>query len=216
MTRFRSAGFKARFVAVAAASVLLLAGCSGGGGDDDEDVFIGTVRITGTAFLPRSADPNARETDVTPVANTPFIVIDPSLGSDAAPVASGITDADGNYDVEVPSAEANAVIVQGPVRVSGLVNPITRRINKDFDSATDIACEAGVTSVFDGSVPGAQLNGSRIRYLEDAAEIILSKRFVDFTNPQDVSLAAIQARALTNDGADAPREEDYDNVSKIK
>ena len=213
MTCIRSSGFvQARLFAAAAVSLLLLAGCGGGGGGGDDD-FIGVARITGVAFLPRSAEASGRESDSTPVANAPFIVIDPSLGPDAAPVATGTTDAEGRYDVEVPEAEANAVIVSGPVRVSGLFNPKVRSIEKNFDSATDIACEAGVTSVFDGSVPGAQLNGSRIRYLEDAAEIILNKRFVNFKNASDVTLAAAQARALTNDGANPPDEADFDSVA---
>ena len=197
-----------------AASILAagFAGCSGGGGDDDE--FVGTLRLTGTAFWPRNTISVGREADTTPAANQPFIVLDMNLGADAAPVASGTTDADGNYDVEIPGTASAALIVNSTPRVSGLFTALRASFNKDFDSATDIGCEAGVTSVFTKAITASELNDTRIANFEAAAEIILNKRFVNFFDPADVTLAAAQARALTNDGADEPNEEDYVNVEE--
>ena len=195
-----------KLFAVAIAGLTVAAVGCGGGGDDDDDIFTGRARITGQGFLPASAESLLNLEDRIPVANTEFLVVDLEQPDEVSVVTTGTTDAEGRYDVEVDATSSAAIIINGPVRVSGLVNVDRARFSKDFNSFTDIACEAGVTSVRGRSITAFQLNAQRIENLERAAQLILSRRTVDFTIPADVSAAAVEARLLTNDGADEPDE----------
>jgi hypothetical protein len=183
---------KGRYVALGAALALgLIAGGCGGGGNGSSN----RVSVSGDANFPEA---NGGE----PVANSRFVIIDPDRPND--PLASDVSTGDGRYFGVIRKTVSVAVILSGSVgnddiRVSGLIPAEHNNEGKRLDGQTDIACEAGVTAVGDGSIDGDDLDANRIQNLEDAAA-----RFVedtDFTNPADVTAAANQVRLLTDDGA---------------
>ena len=134
------------------------------------------------------------------VAEAPFIIIDPDRPND--PLESAVSTTDGRYYGIVRKTVSVAVILNGVVgsdaiRVSGLI-PAESNNSRTLNGLTDIACEAGVSAVIDGAITGNELDATRIANLEDAAA-----RFVattDFTSPASVTSAALQVRALTDNG----------------
>lgn len=186
--RKRSTRFLA---AVLLAGSFLFAQC----GDDDGDD--GSANLTGTATRPDSVGGG-------PAANAPFIVVDLARPAETQQVAAGTTDGAGNFAASVGKTPSVAVIITATassgeaVRVSGILRARSSAI-KSLNGQTDIACEAGVTAVQDGTLTAEQLDATRIANLENAAA-----RFVgttDFKSPASVSAAAAQVRVLTQNGA---------------
>jgi hypothetical protein len=140
-----------------------------------------------------------------PVARAPVVAID--VASPGVTIPQGQTDNVGRYRVDLAVGGTLAILVLGllqgsQVRVSGLLNPSQQGLAKDFNGTTDIACEAGLTAVADGSVPAGQLGAGRIRNLELAAGQIAGG--VNFFDPAQVTAAANRVRQLTNNGANPP------------
>jgi len=180
---------------IALTATLLFAGCHG----DD----FSSVDLTGQATFP----PQFRTAlgELVPVANSLFQVIDLSRGPNDNVVGVGVTDANGNYAVTVPATFSAAVVVLGDVRVSGLVDPRKGSVSKDFSGVTDLACEAGVTAVFDGSINAFDMNGGRIAVLEQTAAQVAAVTAIDYTDSDGSRTAAVQLiRQLTDDGAHLP------------
>jgi len=179
-----------RVLGAALAFGLVVGGCGGGGAGSSN-----RVTVSGAAnFPPRNGGGE--------VAGAPFVIVDPDHPNDA--MASDVTTATGRYFGVIRKTPSVAVIINGKaggddIRVSGLIPAENNDNGKQLDGHTDIACEAGVSAVTDGSITGDDLDPTRIQNLEDAAV-----RFVpdtDFTNPASVTAAANQVRALTDDGA---------------
>ena len=140
-----------------------------------------------------------------PVARAPVVAL--AVNNPGVTIPQGQTDGNGNYRVDLAASGTLAIIVQGliqgnQVRVSGLLNPPQQGQSKNFNGVTDIACEAGLTSVVDGSVPAGQLDATRILNLELAAGLLAGG--VNFFDPRAVSAAAVRVRQLTNNGARTP------------
>jgi hypothetical protein len=173
-------------------------GCSGGGDDDDDT----TIRAMGQAFLPPQI---AGGQPRVPAANAPVQVLDVTRAADQQVVATSTTNSDGAFDVEVTRTELLAIITQGEVRVAGLISPnsSTRALEivKNFTDFTDIACEAGLTAVGNGSVRAADFDTTRIAILEEAAVQVLKEGTVNFRDPATVTAAALRVLALTNNGS---------------
>jgi hypothetical protein len=169
------------------------AACGGGGGGSDE-----TVQISGKAVLPDGVIGGGG-----PVANQPFQVLDLERVPDEFEVATGNTDADGNYTVQIGQTKAVAVVVNGIVRVSGLT-VAESGATKDFDAVTDVACEAGVTAIVEGAVQIEDFGAEEIAILETAAAEVIAEGGVDFNDPASVTAAAVKVRERTNDGRQLP------------
>lgn len=182
----------------------LLTACGGGGGgDDDNDVDTGAEqsKIFGQAFLPPTIAPAN-----TPAANAAFQVVDFQKNSAGDQVATGTTGADGSFDVTVNQSKIVAIIVNGQVRVSGLVaasddnQKHLLEVPKNFNGITDVACEAGVTAIGDGAVSADDFTLTRITNLENGANVVVGQGNVDFNDPASVSAAARQVRVITANG----------------
>jgi hypothetical protein len=172
------------------AVVLVAGGCGGNGAGSSN-----RVTVSGAAVFPER---NGGD----PVADAGFSIIDPDRPTD--PLSDGTTTVDGRYFGVIRKTTSVAVIINGTtggdkIRVSGLIPAEANDNGKQLDGHTDIACEAGVAAVADGSITGEELDAQRIQNLEDAAAKLVAG--VDFTNPAAVTAAANQVRALTDDGA---------------
>jgi hypothetical protein len=180
----------ARVLGAALALGLIAGGCGGGGAGSSN-----RVTVSGPANFPLANGGG-------PVANSDFIIVDPRRPTD--PLTSAVSTVDGRYFGVIRKTLSVAVVLSGStggsdIRVSGLIPALDNDNGKQLDGHTDIACEAGLTAVTDGSIPASDLGPDRIANLEDAAT-----RFVattDFTKPASVTAAAVQVRALTDDGA---------------
>lgn len=161
------------------------------GGCDSSD----PVAIGGRAVFPDSIGNG-------PVADSPVVVLELD-DIVAGPYDAGMTDANGNYRVVVDSDGSVAIIVWGTVqgvavRISGLVTT-GADAEKDFNGVTDIACQAAVQAVDDGSIAADQVDDMRIMNLEEAAAEVVGT--TDFLNPDSVKRSAEAVRNVTNDGA---------------
>lgn len=169
---------------------LLVAGCGGNGSGSSA-----RVTVAGTANFPEANSGAA-------VAGAPFVIIDPDHADD--PLSSAVSTGDGRYYGIVRKGTSVAVILTGTVagddiRVSGLIPTDSNNVDKNLNGQTDIACEAGVSAVIDGAISGDDLDAQRIAILEDAAAQFVDE--TDFTDPASVTAAALQVRAVTNNGA---------------
>lgn len=190
---------------VALSTMLIACGGGGGDGDDNGAVTDNQSKVFGQAFLPPTVAPAN-----TPAANAAFQVLDFQRNAAGDQVATGTTGADGSFDVTVNQSKVLAVIVNGQVRVSGLVaaaddnQKSLLELQKNFNGITDVACEAGVTAIGDGAVSAEDFDVTRIRNLEDGANVVIAQGNVDFTDPASVSAAARQVRVLTGNGEQPP------------
>ncbi len=189
--------------------MLSLACACGGGGSDGNDDNSTEARLQGTANLPPQVSPQSA-----PVINTDFKVIDLEKPVEAQQVATGVTDGQGKYDVTVQQSKIVAVIVNGEVRVSGLISadPETANkgfisIGKNFNGITDVACEAGVTAIRSGAVSANDFKASRIANLEAGALVVVNSTTVNYRDPASVTAAAALVRSLTQDGAIPPTQQ---------
>ena len=201
-----------RLVAVVLLS--LACACGGGGSDGDDNENNTEARLQGTANLPPEVNASSA-----PVINADFKVIDLEKPVATQQVATGVTDGQGKYDVVVKQSKLVAVVVNGEVRVSGLIsadpdagksntdNKGFLDISKNFNGVTDIACEAGVTAVNTGAVSASDFKASRIANLEAGALVVTSSSSVNFRDPAAVTAAAALVRSLTQDGAVAPHQQ---------
>jgi hypothetical protein len=179
-----------RVLGAALALAVVVGGCGNDGSGSSP-----RVNVAGNANFPIENGGQA-------VTDSPFVIVDPRRLDD--PLADDVTTSDGRFFGIVRKTVSVAVIVTGrigndTIRVSGLLAAESNNVDKQLDGQTDIACEAGVTAVQDGSIDGDDLGADRIANLEAAAQ-----RFVattDFTDPASVTAAAIQVRVLTDDGA---------------
>ncbi len=181
-------------------SVMFLAGCDQ---HNDPNTGDNLVNLRGQAFFPVQLTTNK-----VAVANSPFQVLDFQKAANRQVVADGVTGADGSYDVVITQSKIVAVIVSGAVRVSGLISADASDeekaglLGKDFDGVTDVACEAGVTAILDGAVSPDAFDDERIANLEAGAAAIDGT--FDHADPAAVSAAALQVRALTDNGDHLP------------
>lgn len=179
-----------RVLGVAVALTVVVGGCGGSGNGSSN-----RVNVAGDAVFPVA---NGGQ----PVSNSPFIIIDPERTDE--PLASDVSTGTGRFFGIIRKSTSVAVILSGvaqgnAIRVSGLLTAQSNNTNKQLNGQTDIACEAGVSAVSDGSISGNDLDSERIQNLEDAAT-----RFVpttDFTDSASVTASALQVRALTDNGA---------------
>ena len=180
--------------------VPLLASCN-----SDKSV---TVVLSGKATFPSEV---SGPLGAVPVSNASFSVLNLDGGT-PNPVAFGATDSGGNFAATVSAANVVAIVIQSPppggalgsVRVSGLIDSRNGSVAKNFDGVTDIACEAGVTSIVDGSVAAFRMDESRIAILEAAATQVIAELGVDYTDKESVSAAARRLREITNNGETLP------------
>lgn len=194
---------------VAVVMLSLACACGGGGSDGDDNENNTEARLQGTANLPPEVNASSA-----PVINTDFKVIDLEKPVAAQQVATGVTDGQGKYDVVVKQSKLVAVVVNGEVRVSGLISadPDTANkgfleISKNFNGITDIACEAGVTAVNTGAISANDFKASRIANLEAGALVVANSTTVNFRDPAAVTAAAALVRSLTQDGATPPTQQ---------
>lgn len=179
-----------RVLGAALALAVVVGGCGNDGAGSSNRVNVG-----GNASFPVVNGGQA-------IADSPFVILDPDRPSD--PLTSDVTTSEGRFFGIVRKTVSVAVIVTGivngdTIRVAGLLAASSNNVDKQLDGQTDIACEAGLNAVIDGSIAGEDLGPNRIANLEAAA-----LRFVvttDFTDPAAVTAAANQVRALTDDGA---------------
>jgi len=143
---------------------------------------------------------------VEPVANKEVRVLELARGPAADPVAISATDSAGNFAVSIPPTPSAAVIVLGDVRVSGLIDTRNGSVNKDFNGVTDVACQAGVTAIGDGSINATDLTAERIQILEQTAAIVVKQINIDHTDADgSLTAAANKVRELSDDGDHLPR-----------
>lgn len=189
-------------VALVAVGGLVIASCGGGGG-----FFSGITNAVGQALRPVG---NLIDENPIPFGDAVVTLVDfadDNVGRTSRTQEVGRTDADGNYSVDIPGQRVAAIIITGDndqgqaVRVSGLVIPDQESVSKTLDSVTDIACEAGLSSLNDGSVSPALYNQQRVDNLENAAgDYVAANPDLDILNPAEVSAAAMAVRTATNDG----------------
>jgi hypothetical protein len=161
-------------------------------------------RVFGQAFAPESGgDPN----NTVPLADGTVVLLHYDEDGNLQSAEVGTTDADGNFVVDVQVQAVIAVVVNGmtndgAVDISGLYNPDGMTIEKDLDSATSIACIAGISAIGDDSITEEQLDEARVQNLEDAAaEYLVANPDFDFYDQLDVDAAVAAVRSATNDGA---------------
>ncbi len=181
-------------------SLLLCCGCGGHGGGSVGD---GLIILRGNAFLPPSVAPGKIA-----AANAPFQVVDFNRSPSKQIVATGTTGPNGEYAVDIVQSKAVAVIVTGTVRVSGLLSADESEVGdvlavKEFNGVTDVACQAGVNSILDGSVNPADFSAERIANLEAAALLVTDQ--VNYFDPNSVNANAELIRQMTDDGARPPQ-----------
>lgn len=168
-----------------------------------------TLVLSGKAFFPLEL---SGPLGAVPVSNASFSVLNLDGGTNTNPVAFGVTDGDGNFAATISAANAVAVVVQSPppggalgsVRISGLIDSRNGSVSKNFDGITDVACEAGVTAIVDGSVAAFRMDENRIAILETAAIQVIAELGVDYTDKASVSAAAQRVREITNNGEFLP------------
>lgn len=162
-----------------------------------------SIFLTGQATFPPESALSLGE--VTPVANTPFQVLDLARASGDELVAAGTTDASGNYAVTIAPSPVVAVVVLGEVRVSGLIDARNGDSQKSFNGITDIACEAGVGAIAAGLVDVPDMTSARIANLEAGAAKVLQEQEIDFSDLEgSVVPAAQRVLELTSNGANPP------------
>ena len=170
----------------------LLAGCS----DDNESgkLVSGNVKnvITDAA-----------------VASQSFSVKDLEHFSDD-PIASGTSDANGNYSFRVDGPQYLVVLFAGQNSPSGLVSVAEGDDDsKDLDDVTTLACAAGVDATVGhprtpNPVTPAQMNRARIANREAGAAADIAANHPDFTNTDSFNAAVARVRASTDDGDHPP------------
>jgi hypothetical protein len=181
------------------ALALLVAGCSSNGG-----VGVALSRVLGQAF---ATETDGDQNNTVPLAEADVILLQYDEEGNLQRAFVGMTDANGNFVVDVQAQPVVAIVVEGMtndgnVDISGLYNPDEPTIEKDLDTATSIACIAGISAINDGSITEEQLDEARIQNLEDAAvEYIASNPEFDFYNDVERDAAVAAVRSATNDGA---------------
>lgn len=199
---------QAGLAAAIAACALVFASCGGSSG-----FFDGISRVVGQALRPVG---NLIDQNPVPLGDAVVTLVDfadETVGRVARTMEVGTTDANGNYEVNVEGQPIAAIVINGTndqgqaVRVSGLVVPDEEDVMKNFDPVTDIACEAGLSALLDGSVAPDDFDEDRVTNLEDASrQFVAANPGLDYLNPADVSAAAQMVRAATNAGADEAPE----------
>ncbi len=184
---------------------LAIASCGGGGG-----FFGGITSAVGQALRPVG---NLIDENPIPFGDAIVTLVDfadDSVGRLGRTQEVGRTDANGNYSVEIPAQRVAAIIVTGDndqgqaVRVSGLVTPDQENVSKVLNSQTDIACEAGLSALNDGTIAPGDFSQDRINRLETAAgEFIAANPDLNVLDPAAVSAAASMVRTMTNVGANS-------------
>ena len=183
-----------RVLGAALALAVVVGGCGNDGSGSSNRVNVG-----GNANFPVENGGQA-------VVDSPFVIVDPRRVDE--PLTADVTTSEGRFFGIVRKTVSVAVIVTGVVgndtiRVSGLLAAESNNVDKQLDGQTDIACEAGVEAVQDGSIDADDLGPTRIANLEAAAQLLVAA--TDFTDPAAVSAAADQVRVITDDGAHPPQ-----------
>jgi hypothetical protein len=145
--------------------------------------------LRGTATFPQQVGSG-------PVANSRFVVLDLNRPNGQV-VAEGASDGGGSWAVPEANGLNIAVIFLGTdntqrVRVSGLTRPDQTGFSKTLVEQTDIACEAAVSAVTQGLIPGSRVDGDLIAQLEQAA--LARVALTNFLNPASVTAQALQLR----------------------
>ena len=190
-------------LAVLVFGLSLLSACGGGGGGGD---FSGASAVAGRALAPAGGTTGGdTPTRLVPVANGTVTTIDFSGREVTGRTQEvGTTDADGNYSVTLAEG-GGAIVINGQVdgsdvRISGLLQQSSANSQKDFDPATDIACQAFFSAFNTGVLESTALTQTRIDNLETAARTFLENNTVDFFDPAQVTAAALAVRESTNNG----------------
>lgn len=179
----------------AAALGIALAGCGGDGSSGG-----GSKKLSG---IVQSVLSDAVQ------ANRPFIVNDLEKTGVEEKIAEGMSDSNGNYSVEIEDGKFIYIVFPptqagGEPRSSGLADLDDGDVQKTLSDSTDIACQAGVTAVRDGTLRAEQMDATRIANLEAGASDVLNTTMVNFNDPAAVAMAATRVRIITNDGANPP------------
>ena len=167
----------------------------------------GKVTLSGNAFVVEAGSNNAKVSLSNQAANVPFKVVDASdidrgaLLKDSRVVATGETGSGGEFSATVDALKNAGIIVDSPVKVSGIVNG--RNSNNDIviDKLSTLSATAVEGGVHRGTSPSLEtLNRSRIDRLEDAAEQVLENNpDLDFTDPAAISAAAQQVNSIVEE-----------------
>ncbi|MBT8468420.1 MAG: hypothetical protein HKN10_17310 [Myxococcales bacterium] len=179
---------------------LPIAGC----GSDGAALGGALSRVFGRAFAPET---DGDQKNSVPLADGTVILLQYDEEGNLESAEVGMTDASGNFVVDVQAQPVVAIVVQGMtndgnVDISGLYNPDEPTIEKDLDPATSVACIAGISAIDDGSITEEQLDEARIQNLEDAAaDYIAANPDFDFYDSMDVDAAVAAVRTATDDGA---------------
>jgi len=198
--KFGARALLASILFLTAALSFIAAGCSSTGGGVGGPLS----RVIGRALAPEN---DGNQDKLVPLPDATIVLVEFNEDGSVKRTQVGMTDADGNFVVNVNAQPVIAVVINGEtndgeVEVSGLYNPDLETIEKDLDPATSVACIAGITAVVDGSITDEQLNESRVQNLEDASvDYIAANPDFDFYNSDDVDAAVAAVRAATNDGA---------------
>lgn len=174
----------------------MLAACGGGDGEG-ENGRNGLSRVTGVAQSVLNGAPQAARD---------FQILDLEAPADSEPVATGVTDSNGAFDVLLRRVGLTYIVFPpsdsvGEPRTSGLISLDNQQTQKTLNDFTDVACVAGVTAVLSGDLDPALLTQERIDNLESAAAFVIQRDNVDFTDDDSVNAAAQEVRDITNDGA---------------
>jgi hypothetical protein len=182
-------------------SLSLLTSACGGGSSGGNTT--GEAQVSGRAIAPSTGLSGSAGV---PLANATVTVVG-VLPSRSAQVNAdtGMTDADGNYNVTLPEG-GGAIVVNGEIngnsiRISGLLQQQSNTESKDFNEFTDIACQAFISALNSDEVAATDLTNERIQNLENAAIQYLASNQVNFFDPASVTEAALAVRAQTGNGA---------------
>lgn len=176
-------------------TAVLFSACGGGGYNDDGSIHVtGNVKSVITGAVQAARD---------------FVVKDVDNISGPA-VASGKSDSNGNYEFNLKGI-LRIVIIFPPVttptsdpRSSGLLSLTEGYSNKALNAVTDLACQAGVTAITQGTVDSEDMDATRIANLEAGAALVIAEDDPDFTNADQMNAAVQRVRDLTDDGDHPP------------
>ena len=203
-----------------AAGVLILSfatalffGCGGGGGGGGGSEV--TARVLGEVTAPSGGSSNNPPSRVLGAIITveDFIPSPTSRARRTRTVDVGVTDENGNYDVQIQGEQGTivAIITNGtvdgvPVRICGLVEIISGTQTKNLSATTDLACGAALELFEQGALEANPLNSTRANNLEIASDQFLEENVVNFFDLTSVDQAEEAILTATDDGGTTPRD----------
>jgi hypothetical protein len=163
-----------------AAATTLLFACGGGGGSDENSA---PVTLRGAATLPSTGE--AINDSAIAVETEGEIV----LRSSRAFMNVGVTDADGNFNVEVPRTKMLGYLLVDDAsrQVCGAFVANVDVIDKDLNANTHLGCHSLVSAISSEAESRANVTASRIEEYERAAATVIDEFAIDFTDSDSVA-----------------------------